>query len=343
MSKSSIIGSLGFAHQTVKGTANTAYSYLPATSIGLNADQQAQALPLEVSGTYFPRLSYKSGVTVAGDASVILRPDSFGNILLMLCGQDSVTPVPAQSGAFSHVMTPFAPGVSNDLPWYTMLKNVATNWAEQYVDCRCAGVRMDITKQSVANVQASFFGLTPSEVPVPAYPPSPLDSGPAFQTCQTSVTLNTETGNVQISPQTNLVERVSLAFGSRLAQDEYVVGGFVPVDATLLSRSVQVSYDLVIRDAALRRAIYQNGGTSAWSPTIYRGHLHLTLASNALIAATTQPYQLDIDLPGIDFLMMPITMTGGELIRASLSANVSLGPSGGDTFTFTLVNATASY
>lgn len=343
MAHSSIIGAIGLAHQTVKGTANTSYSYLPATSIGLNADQTAQALPLEIAGnSYLPRGSYKSGVAAAGDASFIVRPDSLGNLLLMLCGQDTVTPVPGQSGAYSHVMVPFAPSVANDLPWYTILKDVGKYWAEQYTDMRLAGFRLDVAKQSVLNAQATFFGITPQEVAVPS-PETPLDNGTALQTCQATVILNNETGNVVISPQTTQVERVSLAFGTRLSQDEFVVGSFYPADVTLLSRSVQVSYDLVIRDPALRRAVYQNGGTSQWSPTLYRGHLHLTLPSNAVVPTTTQIYQLDIDLPGIDFLMMPITMSGGELMRASLSANVSLGPSGGDTFTFTLVNGTASY
>src|SRR5262249_49490612 len=100
---------------------------------------------------------------------------------------------------------------------------------------------------------------------------------------------------------------------------------------------------IVIRDAELVRAVYRNGGTGAWSPTIYRGSLHVTLTSEAVVPTTTQTYQLDIDLPGIDFLMMPVPVQGVQLFLANLSAQVTLGSSGSDTFSMTLVNGVASY
>lgn len=341
MSQTSSIGVLGVAHQSGKGTANTSFTYIPATNLGLNAQQTVNQLPLEISGDVFPLNSYKTGVSTGGSVSIQVRPDSFGLLLLGLCGQDTVTPVPSQSGAYSHVMVPYTPNGSNDLPWLTTFKSVGRLWGEQYVDTKVSGIRLDIAKQSIVNSQVSLFGITPSETT--PYSTGTPDSGPLFQTCQTTVSLQQEGQGTNISAQSVLVERVSLDFQTRLSQDEYVVGSYVPADVTLLSRAVQISYDIVIRDAALRRAVYQNGGTSAWSPTVYRGHLNLVLASNTNVASTTQPYQMTIDLPGIDFAMMPVTMQAGELIRANLSAHVTLGPSGTDKFTFTTINATASY
>jgi hypothetical protein len=300
----------------------------------------AQTLPPEVGGSYLPRLSYKAGVSAGGSVSFNVRPDSFGHFLFMACGQSTDTSVPAQTGAYQHVMTPFAPSVSNDLPWYTVVSDIAKLYAEQVIDTRLSSLQMSIPKASLATATASLYGLTPSEIAVPGT--ETLDTGPIFQSCLATVNLVDEVGGTSISANSIIPDQVQLTFNSNLAQDESVVGSFYPVDATLLQRSVDVSYDITLRDPDLVRAVYRNGGTSAWSPTMYRGHLTLTLTSSSNIAGTTQPYSLEIDMPGIDFLMMPISMSGGQLIRANLSAQVTLGDAG-DQFTFTLINATPSY
>jgi hypothetical protein len=86
MSRTAIIGNLGVGKQSVKGTAASSFTYLPATSINVNTQQQTQALPPEIGGTYFLRGAYKSNAAVAGDVSMILRPDGTGYLLDMLCG-----------------------------------------------------------------------------------------------------------------------------------------------------------------------------------------------------------------------------------------------------------------
>ena len=342
MSRTAVIGVLGLAHQTAKGTANTSFTYVPATNLGVNANQQVQATPYEISGGYFQKTSYKTSVSAGGDTSIIARPDSFGHVLYALSGQDTVTPVPSQAGAFSHVFTPFTPSASNELPWYTLYKNVSYLWANQFTDVKCAGVRFDVAARNLVNTQVSWYGITPTEVAVPGAPPA-ADSGPVFQTCQGTVILHTEAGDANISANTNKLERVSLDFVNNLSADqEFSVGSYVPDDVTLLSRSVNVSADIIIRDPDLVRAVYQNGGTGAWDPTVYRGHLNLTFNSSAVVPSTTQPYQFIIDLPGIDFLMMPVSLSSNQLIRATLSANVTLGAAN-DQYAFTLINGTASY
>lgn len=116
MSATGTIGALGVGTQSAKGTVATTFQYLPATSLNINANQNTQAYPPEVAGSYFPRGSYKAGVTVAGDASLLVRPDGIGHFLFGLAGVDTVTAVPAQAGAFQHVFTPFAPAANTDLP-----------------------------------------------------------------------------------------------------------------------------------------------------------------------------------------------------------------------------------
>lgn len=349
MSKTALVGGIGLAPQSAKGTPATIFgaanNWLPATAINLNAQQQTQMLPPEIAGSYLPRLAYKSSVAVSGEASVLMRPDSVGHLLSMLCGSHTTTAVPAQTGAYSHVFNPFTAGGSGDLPWYTIHKNVSGLWHEEYDDVKLGSLRMNLQKQGVAMASAGFFGLTPTEVA--DWPggtaPAAFDFGPVFQTCRATVSLVNESGGVAISPNSALVDSVSLDFTSRLSEDEYVVGSYTPVDITLLQREVSIGYDLVIRDPALRRAVYQNGASTNWASTVYRGHLSITLDSGQVIGTSTQNYQLTIDIPGMDFMVMPISMNGASLIRANLSARVSLGPSGTDQFTFTLINGVASY
>lgn len=340
MSKSGITGALGIHSQSAKGTTAPTLNYFPATSVNLNTIQNTQSLPPEVAGSYFPRGAYKAGAAVSGDVSFLIRPEAIGNFFYALCGQDTVTPVVGQTGAYQHVFTPFAPGASADLPWMTLLKDVSKMYTETYTDCKLSDLRVDLTKQAVATASASFFGITGAET---AEPSETFESTSPFVGCTAAVALVNEVGQASISSEASKPERVTLAFQNRISEDEYVVGQYGPEDITLLQRSVNISYDIVVRDPALVRSVYRNGGSGAWSPTIFRGHLTLTLNSTQNVGATTQPYQCVIDMPGIDFLMMPVPISGGQLVRANLSAQISLGSSGADTFTITLINGTSAY
>lgn len=340
MSRTALVGAFGMGLQSAKGTVAPSITYFPVETAGVVVQQNSQVLPPEIGGSYLPRLSYKAGASASGSVSFNVRPDSFGHLLFALCGQSTDTAVPAQSGAYQHVMTPFAPSVSNDLPWYTLVTDVAKLYADQVIDSRLSSLQLSVPKAGVVTSSASFFGLTPSEIAVPGT--EVVDTGPVFQSCVATVDLVDEVGQTTISANSITPDQVQMTFNSSLAQDEQVVGSYYPVDATLLQRTVDISYDITVRDAALVRAVYRNGGTSAWSPTMYRGHLTLTLNSPTVIGATTQAYQLVIDIPGMDFLMMPISMSGAQLIRANLSGQVTLG-SAGDQFTFTLINSVASY
>lgn len=454
-SKTALVGALGLGKQSAKGSVAGTFSYIPATSINLNTAQQTQTLPPEIGGSYFLRGSFKSGVAVSGDVGMVVRPNSLGYLLDMLCGShtdgadnavvaDPLTPpvlsdtagsstwasaglyqvaysfsngageteisptagiilanatdkihvaaiaLPAGAtginfytsaaagsetllknavtgtgaavdliapsagsapptsnttgtvdGSYSHIFNPFAPGAGSDLPWYSAIKDVAKLYYEQYVDMKLNSLRLDISKQQIITAQAGFFGLTPTEITAPSE--TLPDASEYFTAATAQILFEDETGGLSFPAAAVQFDRASLDFGNNLSQDEYVVGSYTPVDSTLLQRTATVSFDVTLRDPALIRAVYRAGGTSAWSPKIVRAHANIVLQSADNMPGAAKPYALMIDFPGLDMLMMPVPMQGAQLIRANLSTQVTLGPSGQDQFSFRLLNTAASY
>ena len=343
MSRTSLIGAFGLGRQGSKDSVDSAFSYMPATKFGINVQQNRQTLPPEVGGSYFLRGSYKGSVSGSGDVSAVVRPNTFGNLLMALSGVDTVTGVPGQSGAYQHVFTPFAPAAGVDLPWYTVQKDVARLCTEQYLNAKLRSLRIDIPKNGIATCQSSWFATTPSfQTSIGA---QTFDSTPQFQSSVGSVSFTQEGSGSNISANAIKFERASITNTNNLSEDEFSVGSFYADDVTLLQRTLDVSLDYIVRDEALYQAVYSNGGSipTTWQPTIYRGTLTITLTSTANVVSTTQPYQLILSYPGLDFLSMPISLAGADLVRATLTTQVTLGPSGGDTYQYTLINGVASY
>jgi len=279
----------------------------------------------------------------SGDISMVVGPNSIGHFLMAYSGQDNVIPVPGQSGAYQHTFTPLAPAAGVDLPWYTVQKDISQLFAMQFLNSKLASLRLDIPKSSTATAQSTWMATTPSSIASPSSPT--LDSTPLFQTAVGAVNLTQEGSNSVISANSIKMERFTINLANMLSQDEFSVGNFYLDDVTLLQKAISVDMDLIIRDTALFQAVYQNGNSipGAWSPALYRGTLTVTLNSTAVVPTTTQIYQLVINFPGLDFLLMPISIQGAELVRATLSTQVTLGPSGADTYTITLINGVASY
>lgn len=343
-SRPSLVGAIGVGRQSAKDTPTTTTQFFPVTSLGLNPTQNVQALPAEIGGDYFLRGSYKASVVGGGDTAMVVRPNSFGNWLYMLAGQDTVTPVPGQSGAYSHSFVPFAPSAGVDLPWFTCYKDVSKFYAEQHLNSKLRSLRIDVPKAAIATAQASILATTPSYVTVASLGTETFDSTPQFQTCNATITLAAESPSPALTFPVNL-ERFSLSYTNVLSEDEYAVGSFYLQDVSLLQRTVTVDMDFVLRDTTLIQAAYLNGATipNSWSPQIYRGALTVTLGSTTNIPTTTQPYSLAFAFPGLDFMMAPITLSGAELIRSTLSTQVTLGPSGSDRFSATLINGVSTY
>lgn len=343
MSRTAVIGAFGFARQSAKDSIPSSFTYAPATAINLNMQQNTATLPPEIGGSYFLRGSYKASVSGGGDTGLIVRPNSFGNALIAFSGVDNVSPVSGQAGAYTHVFTPFTPAAGVDLPWFCLQKDISKFAAEQFLNAKLQAIRLDIPKAGIVTAQASWLATTPSCIASISDPT--LDNTPQFQTALATVALTPEGSGSNISANSIKMERFSLNMANNLSQDEYSVGSLFLDDITLLQKTVNVDMDIVIRDMELYKAVYLNGGSipGSWSATIYRGHLNILLTSTAVIGSTTQPYTLEVELPGLDFLMMPISLQGADLVRATLSSQVTLGPSGSDTYTMTLVNGVASY
>ncbi len=339
----SLIGVFGLARQSAKDTVAPTISYVPTTSVSFAMNQNVVTLPPEIGGTYFLRGSYKTSVVGSGDVGIVIRPNTVGQFLMAYSGVDNVTPVAGQTGAYSHVFTPFAPASGVDLPWFTCVKDTSKLYAEQYLNSKIRSLRIDIPKSSTPTAQASFLATTPTSIAAITSPT--LDTTPQFQTALGTIALTQEGSGSNISANSIRMERFTLNMANSISEDEFSVGNLFLDNVTLLQKAVSVDMDVIVRDTALYQAVYLNGLAipNTWQPAIYRGSLTITLTSTANIGTTTQPYQLVVNFPGLDFLMMPIGLQGAELVRATLSTQVTLGPSGADTYTITLINGIASY
>lgn len=344
-SKTSLSGALGLAKQSAKDSVASSFLYVPTTSISLEPQQNAQVLPPEIGGDYFPRGSYKSSIMGNGTAGFLVRPKSLGHFLMMLCGSVvTVTDTPV-AGANQHTFSPFLVGSGNDLPWYTAVKDGSQLWGEQHLNTRLSALQLTIPKSSIMTGQATFVSTTPSAIDPATLSSKTFDNTPPFQTCLAAMSLKQQGVGTNISSNSVKVERLAFSYNNNLTNDEFSVGNFALDDITLQQRAVTVDIDYIVRDPAIYEAVYYNGGglPSAWSPTIYRGNLSLTATSTANIGVTSTPYSCVFNFPGVDFLMFPTPMQGADLVRGTLSTQVTLGPSGTDRFNAVLVNDIASY
>lgn len=346
MSHTSLTGAIGFARQSAKDTAaTTGFLYMPATSVSLEPQQNAQVLPPEIGGDYFPRGSYKASVSGNGNVGFLVRPRSIGHLLNMLCGMDTVLTSTPVAGANQHTFAPFLVGSGNDLPWYTLIKDQSQIWGEQHVNARLSSLQLTTAKSTVMSGQGTMISTTPSTIDPSTLGSKTFDTTPPFQTCMASLNLTQEGSGTNISSNSVKVERLGFTYNNNLSNDEFSVGSYSLTDITLQQRTVTVDIDFVVRDAAIYEAVYYNGQAfpQSWSPTIYRGNLSLTATSTANIPSTTTPYSCAFNFPGLDFLMFPSPLQGADLVRGTLSTQVTLGPSGSDRFNVVLVNDLASY
>jgi len=345
MSRTSLSGAVGLAKQSGKDIVASSFLYVPATSVNLEPQQNAQVLPPEIGGDYFPRGSYKSSVMGNGTVGFLVRPKSLGHFLMMLCGSATTLTDTPVAGANQHTFTPFLIGSGNDLPWYTAMKDQSQLWAEQHLNTRLSSLQLTIPKSSIMTAQSTFVSTTPSSIDASTLTSKTFDNTPPFQTCLAAMSLHQEGQGTNISSNSVKVERLGFTYNNNLTNDEFSVGNYSLDDITLQQRTVTVDMDYVVRDAAIYEAVYYNGGglPSAWSPTIYRGTLALTATSTANIGVTSTPYSCVFNFPGVDFLMFPTPLQGADVVRGTLSTQVTLGPSGADRFSAVLVNDVASY
>jgi hypothetical protein len=339
---SSLQGAFGIGKQSGQDSVASSILYVPVLSLGLEPNQIVNNLQPEVGGSLFIRGSYKGGVSGGGALNFYPRGDSFGHFLLALTGSDTVTGVSGQSGAYQHIFSPISFTGGQDLPWYTLIKDVSKLWANQFLNAKLDSLTLDIAKQQIVTASANWFATTPSEISVPGS--ETFDATADFVACSGSVSFLDELSGLNISSTaSNSFERINLSFRNNLSQDQFVVGSYYPTGVTLLQRTAQATLDLIIRDKNIYEAIYQNGGSSAWSPTIKRANLTVTLTAATNIGTTTQPWQLIFNFPGVDLMMMPVAPSGAQLLRSTVTTMVTLGPSGADTYSITLISGQATY
>lgn len=312
MSLSSLKGAVGVGIQTARNTPAASFVYFPTLNANVTGEQMAQNLPPEVGGTYFSRGAYKAGLRSRGEVAFLPRPTSLGWLLAGLFNREVVAP-DATSGLHDHV---FTVGDTAAYPnkWLTVRRMVNNAYGEQMEDARVGAFRIEVAAANVVQGSVQLIGGKHGEI---VGADEIADDEPVFITCNADVT---EGGAPFI------VDRIAIDVGAQLTDNEFRVGSYFLDDITLLQRQVTIQADVRIKNRDMLAKVYRNGeaaptgsAVGAWSPTLYRSAVVLEMRT-----AEVEPQVLRIELPGVDFLTMPVQLSGAELIRAQLTASVTL-------------------
>jgi hypothetical protein len=317
MSLSSLKGSVGVGIQAAKGTPATTFAYFPTLNANVTGEQMAQNLPPEVGGTYFSRGAYKAGLRARGELAMIPRPDSVGWLLRSLFNAESQaisTDVDAAAVLLhDHVFT-VGDTAAHPHKWLTVRRSVSGAYGEQMSDARVGSFRIEAAAAGVVQTSVQLLGGLHSEIPGEDVM---AEDGPVFLTCSADVT---EGGAPFI------VDRISVEAGAQLSDNEFRVGSYYLDDITLLQRAVTIQADVRIKARDLVAKVYRNnaaapaaGTLGAWSPVLYRSGIVLEFRTAEVV-----PQILRIEMPGVDFLTLPVQLSGAEIVRAQLSASVTL-------------------
>jgi hypothetical protein len=283
----------------------------------VTGEQMAQNLPPEVGGTFFSRGAYKAGLRSRGEIALLPRPNSIGWLLAGLFNAESqaISTDTAAAAALLHDHN-FTVGDTSATPnkWLTVRRYVAGSYGEQMSDARVGSFRIEAAAANVVQTSVQLLGGIHSEIPGANIM---ADDEPTFITCNADVT---EGGAPFV------VDRISLEAGAQLSDNEFRVGSYYLDDITLLQRAVTIQADVRIKARDLFAKVYRNsaaapaaGALGAWSPVLYRSGIVIELRTAEVV-----PQVLRIELPGVDFLTLPVQMSGAEIIRAQLSASVTL-------------------
>lgn len=312
MSLSALKGAVGVGFQSAKGVPAANIHYFPVLNAGITGEQMSQTVPPEVGGSYFSRGSYKAGLRSRGEVSLIPRPNSIGWLLKSLFKGELVAPSGIRN---KHAFT-----VGDDAltpqRWLTVRRMVNNAYGEEMLDARVGTFRLDIAAAGLVQASVSFLGGDHAEIlGADVF----VEDAPVFLTCITDVS----SGGAPF-----IVDRLTIEMGAQLTDNEFRVGSYFLDDITLLQRMVQISADVRLKSRDLFSKVYRNGAAAPasgargkWSPTIYRSDLRVQM----LTGEATQPQALELIIPGLDFLTFPVQEAGADLIRAQLTAQVTLG------------------
>lgn len=317
-------GKFGIGIQTTANTAAATKQYIQATNVGIQPEQQAQPVPPEVGGTMWSAGAYKSGVSALGDVAMTARANTLGWILKSFAGR-CVSAAGTDSGTFDHTIDE-AP--DHQIPWVTCVKDVGGLFADEYVDCKIDTLRLDIPAAGILSVSAGIVGRKVANLAIPT---ATWDYSPIFESAVATLDIDGVT-DAKIS-------RMTLEFSNNLTRDERSIGSYFLDGVTIVRKTCRVSMDINIYDSVLYRQVYNNG-TADWSPSIHTADMTLTLNTTKPVV-TTFTGSLEITLPQVEYLTMPLPMSGQDIIRATLTAEVSVGSN--PAFGFLLHNSHTAY
>jgi hypothetical protein len=311
MSLSSLKGAIGVGFQSAKGAFASSYEYIPVLQADVQGEQMAQNLPPEVGGQLFARGSYKAGVRSKGQVTMLPRPNTVGYFLASIFNSEVVAS--AGGDLYDHTFT-VSDVAATPPQWLCLRRMIGALWGEQMRDARVGTFRIEAAAANVAQAQVQLVGGLYEEIPTADVAAS---DDFVFLTCDADVT----EGGVPF-----IVDRVSMDIGAQLTDNEFRVGSYFLDDITMLQRSAAFQADVRVKGREQWAKLYRNNGAQptggnvgAWSPVIYRSAVSLELRT-----AEVAPQFLRFTFPGVDFLTLPVALSGAELVRAQLTASVTL-------------------
>ena len=308
MSLSSLKAAIGVGMQSARNALATDIHYIPVLSANVTGEQMVQPIPPEVGGSLYSRGVYKAGMRSRGELAAVLRPNTVGWLLAGEFGRETVA---AAGALYDHV---FTAGDDATNKWMTVQRLLAGAYGEQMRDGRVGSFRLEAAAANVVQGSVQLVGGQWEEIPSASVYAE--DDFP-FVTCVGAIS---EAGSAMT------VDSISVDIGAQLTDNEFTIGSYTLDDITMLQRalSLQISTRLKSRDMVAK--VYRNnavaptsGQRGAWSPIVYR--TSMTLQFNT---AEVDPQFLKIELPGVNFVTFPVQVQGADLIRAQLTAMVSL-------------------
>ena len=329
MAVPSMPGAIGWAPQTIKGTAASgAYYWHKAREVNIQPVEIVRTFDPEIGGSLLPAGAYKGGYWTAGDMDLIPRLDEhLGWLLLSFAGSATVT----GSGPYTHIF----PGQADTIipnKWLSMRRMIPKEdnsfFGETFTDCRVMGLQIAAVPGTVLTMRATVQGLgvTPNDNATGVgwapttdqggyepYQGAPLATASGFEMPQgTPIELIT---NVQLQMQ----------MGAPNPTDEMVLGSYSPHAITPLSRSIQITATAFWTDAQMYKNLYYNNG-AAWSPTLYTSY------SPFLMSFRTPDNLSGLNYPGeigfyaaanaILWRCEPINLRGGDVVVLRLTGFV---------------------
>lgn len=339
------------------------WNWLPATQVNFQPNQIVQSIPMEVGGDLWARGSYKGGVSGQGQVMFIPRGGlGLAELFHAFTGAVPVVGTDAQYTAktatkvygTNFIKYRFLPqsGVSAELPWYTLIRNVGGKFVEEFGDARLGNFAFDMAASNLLTVDASFVskdcGTLPVNFPTTAAAGEKVGdqkagNGLPFQTVEAIVKLDTNTGSAPgpVAQREALnPTRLNIAFANELSSNEFVVGSYYLQDITNLSRTANITYSVYLKDPDLYARTYSYGAdisnaAAVWSPKIWKGGLELTMYGgdipNATIGGQQARYTIKVTIPEMDYMATPISLAGNNLVEYQLTTNVVLSQKADET------------